>query len=216
MGFTNGRDEQGEYQYVVARCFEPSFRIACTFCMPAIVAYAEGWQRLGQLIKCCTAVLTLLERRRRRRAALRPAAPARRRGGSRSREIAPEAPDRPLVGFAGLIADAPALEPATGAAALHGGGRGSPGRCRRRGTVREDTRTSELRRARRERDGGPSACLLSVDTEHGRSFFPRDSESAAFAMPSENELKSSDLSTRPPRPSAGFGRFSDEDDRCRG
>src|SRR5207244_5188811 len=123
---------------------------------------------------------------------------------------------RPLDGFAALIADDRTPDLAVDPVALHAGGRGSLRRSRRRGISPADTRTGGLRDAKPETDVGPLACLLSVDTEHDRSFFPRQIQAGAFGMPVEKALKFLHLAKRQNGPTSRFGRFPDEGDRCRG
>jgi hypothetical protein len=116
-------------------------------------------------------------RRRSKRRATLSGEPGRPRGGSGSRAIGPEAPHPRLGGFAALIADDRAPDRGVDPVVLHAGGRGSPRRSRHRETALAGTRTGGLRGAKRETGVGPLACLLSVDTEHGRSYFPRRSSS---------------------------------------
>src|SRR5580765_3738066 len=137
-------------------------------------------------------------------------------GGSGSRAIGSEAPHRPLGGFAGLIADDQTPDRVADRVALHAGGRGSLRRSRRRETSPAGTRTGGLRGAKRETGVGPWACLLSADTEHGRSFFPRQIQAGAFGMPFDKALKFLHLAKRQSGPNGRFGRFPDEGDRCRG
>ena len=138
------------------------------------------------------------------------------RGGSGSRAIGSEAPHRPLGGFAGLIADDQTPDRVADRVALHAGGRGSLRRSRRLGISPTGTRTGGLRGAKPETDVGPLACLLSVDTEHGRSFFPRQIQAGAFGMPFDKALKFLHLAKSRNGPTGRFGRFPDEGDRCRG